>query len=78
MKRSSFRSTATPPGKARRALVARPLSPPKAGLPGSSLPATVVMFPLVSTLRMRLLRVSAMKRLPAASMAKPAGFANCA
>ena len=42
------------------------------------LPATVVIIPLVPTLRMRLLHVSAMNRLPVASTATPEGPFNSA
>ncbi len=71
MNRSPLPSTATPVGKFSRALVAGPLSPPNAPLKGSSLPATVVMFPVVSTRRIRLLFVSAMKTLLFLSTARP-------
>ena len=43
------------------------------GEPGVPLPATVVMMPLVSTLRIRLLPASAMYRLPLVSKANPQG-----
>ena len=57
-------------GNSRLALVAAPPSPEYPGVP---LPATVVMMPLVSTLRMRLLYESAIYRLPEASKATPWG-----
>ena len=44
-----------------------------AGVACFPLPATVVMIPLVPTLRIRLLSVSAMNRLPEASTATPEG-----
>ena len=71
MKRLPALSRATPKAKAKRALVAAILSPLKPEMP---LPATVVMIPEVSTLRMRLLFRSAMKRLPALSRATPTGL----
>jgi hypothetical protein len=51
------RSTATPLAARKEALVAGPPSPPK---PELSLPATVVIVPVASTLRIRLLDMSAM------------------
>ncbi len=56
------------------ALVAGPLSPLKPVVP---FPATVVITPF-ETLRMRLLPVSAMYRLPAESTATPSGPFNSA
>ena len=75
MKKLPLPSTATPLGKAKPALVAGAPSPLKPEMP---LPATVVMMPEVSTLRMRLLFRSAMKRLPAPSTATPVGKAKLA
>src|ERR1039457_7086736 len=72
MYRLPAESTATPAGKYNWALVAGPLSPSDAPPP-----ATVVIPPL-ETLRMRLLNVSAMYRLPAGSTATPVGFNNWA
>ena len=68
-------SSAMPMGRANCAWSAGPPSPPKLSSP---VPATVVMVPLVSSRRMRELRVSAMNRLPALSTATPKGEANCA
>ena len=70
MNRLPTPSTATPAGKNSRAAVAGPPSPLKPLLP---VPATVVMTPAVSTLRIRWFHVSAMKRLPAPSTATSAG-----
>ena len=70
MKRLPAPSTATPLGKSSRAAVAGPPSPPN---PDSPEPATVVIIPAASTFRIRSLRVSAMKRLPAPSSATPLG-----
>src|SRR6266545_2152221 len=81
MNRLPAPSTATPPQgrlqfpRVRAALVAGPPSPEYSGLP---LPATVVMIPLGEILRMRLLRESAMNRLPAPSTAGPTGEDSCA
>ena len=61
-------------GSLNSALVAGPLSPLKPCVP---FPATVVITPF-ETLRMRLLTVSAMYRLPAESTATPAGRYNWA
>src|SRR5580692_8446185 len=74
MKRSPEVSTATQHGKYNDAEVAGPPSPENPRLP---LPATVVMIPVIAdTLRMRLLLVSAIKRLPEASTATLAGLFN--
>jgi len=64
-------STVTPRGALRAASVADRPSPANAAAP---FPATVVIRPEVETLRMRWLKVSAMKRFPAESSAHaPAG-----
>jgi hypothetical protein len=56
------------------ALVAGPPSPVGASeYPAPPLPATVVMVPLVDTLRTRLLAASMKNRLPARSIARPMG-----
>ena len=68
-------STATPKGLFKRAPVAGPKSPLKPAVP---VPAIVVMMPLVATLRTTLESRSAMKTLPAASMAMPMGKFSCA
>ena len=70
MKRLPEPSTATPWGPLSCAADAGPLSPPK---PWPLVPATVVIVPSASTLRMRWLLVSAMKRLPEPSTATPCG-----
>ena len=58
-------------GELSAALVAGPPSPPKLAVPS---PATVVMMPVLAvTLRMRLLPLSAINKLPAASTATPLG-----
>ena len=66
---------ATPVGPFKLALVARPPSPENPCVPS---PATVLMVPEVSTLRMRLSLESAMKRLPEESTATPKGKFNLA
>jgi hypothetical protein len=58
-------------GNAEAGVFAAPPSPLKPWVP---LPATVEMMPLGETLRMRLLSISAMKRLPALSTATPLGL----
>ena len=63
-------STATPLGLFSWAAVAGPPSPLN---PASPVPAAVLMTPAESTLRIRWLAVSAMKRLPAPSAATPLG-----
>ncbi len=77
MKMLPLPSTATAStGEANPAAVAGPLSPLSVAEP---LPATVMMFPVAwTTSRMRWLSLSAMKRLPLASMATPAGSASLA
>ena len=70
MNRLPAPSTATPSGQFSCALVAGPPLPEKPGVP---LPATVAMMPLGKTLRMRLLPVSAINRLPVLSTATAAG-----
>ena len=72
MKRFPALSTATPPGAAKLASVAGPPSPLKPDVP---FPATVVMTPEESTFLIRWFWVSAMKRFPAPSTARPRG--NC-
>jgi hypothetical protein len=71
MKRLPSASTTTPWGLFSSALVA---TPPSSENPGIPVPATVVMMPVASTRRMRLLVVSAMKTLPSASAATPKGL----
>ena len=66
-------STATPRGLFMDAETAGPPSPEK---PAAPLPASVVMMPPADTFRIRLLKVSAMKRFPAASTATPLGSFN--
>ena len=73
MKRFPEASTEIPRGKDSDADVANPPSPENPWFP---LPAMVVMMPLVETLRIRLLKVSAMKRLPEASTVTPNGRAK--
>ena len=68
-------STATPLGRLNRAWTAEPPSPPN---PVRPVPATVLIVPDASTLRIRLLSISAMKRLPALSTATPKGKSSCA
>ena len=63
-------STNKPKGWFNLALVAGPLSPLYPAMP---LPATVVIFPLVSILRTRLLLLSARNKLPLLSMVRPLG-----
>ena len=75
IKRLPALSNAMPVGFCSCALVARPPSPLNPGVP---VPATVVMTPLVFTIRTRALRRSAIKRLPALSNAIPVGFCSCA
>ncbi len=75
IKRLPALSNAIPVGFCSCALVARPPSPLNPGVP---VPATVVMTPLVFTIRTRALRRSAIKRLPALSNAIPVGFCSCA
>src|SRR5262245_28516146 len=71
MNRSPVLPTATPFGSATDALVAGPPSP---GFTTTfPPPATVLMIPAGVTLRIRLLRRSAMNRFPAASTATPRG-----
>ena len=53
------------------AAVAAPPSPAKPQAP--PVPATVLILPVVATLRMTQLPLSAMKRLPAPSTATPVG-----
>ena len=74
MRRLPAPSTARPPGEARRASAAGPPSPLK---PYSPVPAIVVRVPEESTRRIRLFRLSAMKRLPAPSTTTPSGRCNC-
>jgi hypothetical protein len=71
MKRLPDPSTAMPTGTESCALVAAPPSPEKPWVP---LPAIVVMIPPAETLRIRLLPVSEMKRLPDPSTATPEGL----
>src|SRR5258706_374085 len=66
-------STSTASGKHNSALVAGPPSPEK---PACPLPATVLIVPLVSTLRIRWSPESAMYRLRPASTATPHGTPN--
>ena len=75
MNRLPAPSIARPPGSFSCALVAGPPSPEKPFVPS---PATVVMIPAGKTLRMRLLPVSAMNRLPAPSTATPWRLLSCA
>src|SRR5260370_1855801 len=62
--------TATPFGALSCAMVASDPSPANPGPP----PATVVIEPLVSTLRIRWFEVSAIYKFPVASSANPLGF----
>ena len=66
-------SMASPSGLFNAALVAGPPSPEESASP---VPAKVLMFPSVPTLRMRLLLVSAMYRLPAASRTTAVGVSS--
>src|SRR5271157_3425201 len=74
MKRLPEESTAMPEGAYNWALMAGPLSPLKPGVP---VPAMVAITP-PETRRIRLLALSAMKRLPEESTAMPEGAYNWA
>ena len=71
MKRLPVESRATSMGELSWAAVAAPPSPAKPQAP--PVPATVLILPVVATLRMTQLPLSAMKRLPAPSRATPVG-----
>src|SRR5580704_12807817 len=74
MKRSSAASTAIPVGLFNCANVAGPPSPQAGGAAQATpVPATVEILKAVSTRRIRLSPVSAMKRLPLLSTATPLG-----
>jgi len=76
MSRFPLLSMATPEGWLSEASFAAPSSPPEPAIP---LPATVVMMCVTwSTLRMRWLNVSAMKRFPLASIATAYGALSVA
>ena len=75
MKMSPMSSTATPRGESRRASVATDSSQ---DVPATPVPATVEITPAGFTLRMAWLAVSAIKRLPAESVAQALGVSNWA